>query len=37
LPEADWFDVFTGQHSSGGTVRVADLLAALPVALLRRT
>jgi len=34
LPGGSWTDVFTGRHHDGGTRPVAQLLAALPVALL---
>ncbi|WP_432504340.1 malto-oligosyltrehalose synthase [Kineococcus arenarius] len=36
LPEGEWRDAFTGTVVSGGAVRVADVLAQLPVALLVR-
>jgi (1->4)-alpha-D-glucan 1-alpha-D-glucosylmutase len=34
LPEGTWRDVLTGRETSGGSVRLADLLAVLPVAFL---
>ena len=34
LPEGRWRDVLTGREVEGGSVRLADLLATLPVALL---
>ena len=38
LPDAPdgWSDAFTGRRFDGGTVRIAELLTDLPVALLRR-
>ncbi|GAB2679233.1 malto-oligosyltrehalose synthase [Thalassiella azotivora] len=36
LPDGGWEDVLTGRRLDGGTTRLADLLADLPVALLRR-
>ncbi|WP_369069477.1 malto-oligosyltrehalose synthase [Kineococcus terrestris] len=36
LPAGSWVDAFTGARVDGGTVRVADVLSALPVALLVR-
>jgi len=37
LPDGSWTDVLTGRPSEGGTVRCADLLTDLPVALLVRS
>jgi (1->4)-alpha-D-glucan 1-alpha-D-glucosylmutase len=37
LPEGSWRNVLTGQEAIGGSVRLADLLAELPVALLVHT
>jgi (1->4)-alpha-D-glucan 1-alpha-D-glucosylmutase len=37
LPEGAWRDVLTGREVAGGSVRLADLLQTLPVALLTRT
>jgi (1->4)-alpha-D-glucan 1-alpha-D-glucosylmutase len=37
LPEAAWRDVLTGRELPGGSVRLADVLADLPVAFLART
>jgi (1->4)-alpha-D-glucan 1-alpha-D-glucosylmutase len=36
LPEGHWHDVLTGRQWAGGPIRLADLTAALPVALLAR-
>jgi (1->4)-alpha-D-glucan 1-alpha-D-glucosylmutase len=36
LPSGDWTDLLTGRAVSGGSLRLADLLADLPVALLTR-
>jgi (1->4)-alpha-D-glucan 1-alpha-D-glucosylmutase len=36
LPTGDWTDLLTGRRVAGRSVRLADLLSALPVALLKR-
>ena len=37
LPDGRWTDVLTGAGRDGGTVRLEDLLADFPVAVLRRS
>jgi (1->4)-alpha-D-glucan 1-alpha-D-glucosylmutase len=37
LPDGPWYDALTGRTVDGGPLRLTDLLAPLPVALLVRT